>query len=238
MTSSKSGAASAVAGMLLCACWLVSAPVLAASADVSTKGLSGKATGKGALMSREELRVCVKEQRAQQSRAAELEARGREVDAEAEAVRKQKDQVQAERDAYNAKLAQAQGFQQRVKAHGDRVSAYNVRYKAFSDAPPPKGEAFDREKASIEAEGAALTKADAELKAEAPQWTSGTMEPVRAALMEKVQAQQVAVAASNERSQALDAEVKAYESDRGAWQQRCGDRAYRIADEKVVRAER
>lgn len=210
-------------------------PVLAAAqAGAAPKTLGGAGAAKGALMTRGELRTCLKEQGAQQARAAELEQRRAEIRAEADAVRKQKESVQAERDAYAAKAEQAQGFKARVQAHGERVALYNQQVKEFTDNPP-RGADAERQRGQMEAEGDALAKADAAIKAEAAQWTA-TIEPLRATLAEHVQAQQAAAAAAIEHHRAFNDEAKAHDDQLAAWQARCGNRPYLEADEKAVRA--
>jgi len=207
-----------LAGIALCLL-----PMLAAAqAGPAAKTLGGAAAGKGAVMTRTELRACLKEQGAQQARAAELEQRRAGIRAEADAVRKQKESLQAERDAYAAKAAQAQAFQANVQAHGERVALYNQRVKEFTDNPP-KGADAERLRGQIDAEGDALAKADAAIKAEAAQWAA-TIEPLRATLAEHVQAQQAAAAAAIEHHRAFNDEAKAFDDQVAAWQARCGDR--------------
>lgn len=225
MTSSRTIATTALALAL----GFAASAALAQAAGA--KSLGGNAA-KGATMSKAELRACLKEQQDQQARAAALEKRRVEVAAEAEAVRKQKDAVQAERDGL---VARTQAFNDRVKAHGERVVLYNQRLKEFQDNPP-RGPDAERERGQLEAEGEAVAKADAAIKAEGAQWSS-TIEAARAALAERVRAQQAAAAEAIEHHRAFNDEVKAYDDALAAWQERCGNRPYREADEKAVRAE-
>lgn len=212
---------------LICA-W----PVVAAE-QAAAKTLGGGTAAKGgALMTRDELRACLKEQQAQAAQVAELEKRRAEVVAEADAVRKQKEAVQAERDAYAALANEVQAFKEKVKAHGERLAAYNQRVQAFKDAPPRDAE---RERGQLEAEGEAIGRADAAIKAEAAQWTAKA-EPARAALTEHAQAQQAAAAQAIEHDKAYSEAASAQEQQLAAWKQRCGDRPYREADEKAIRS--
>jgi hypothetical protein len=204
----------------------------AGHAQSGGKTLGGSAP-QGKLMSRDELRVCMKERQSQQERAAGIEKRRAEVAAEVEAVNRQKADVQAEREAYNAKLAQGLAFNERVKAHAERVSIFNQRVKDFQDKPPKDAEHV---RGQLEAEGEAVSKADAALKAEAPQWTAAAMEPARATLNEHVQAQQAAAAAAVEHRRQLNEDISAYDQSLAAWTLRCGNRPYREDDEKAIRA--
>jgi len=207
---------------------------LAAAGHAQSAGKSlGGRTPQGKLMTRDELRVCMKERQSQQAHAAELEKRRAEVAAEVEAVNRQKAEVQAERDAYNARLAQGQAFNERIKAHGERVALFNERVKDFQSNPP---EDRERVRGQLEAEGEAVARDDAAIKAEAAQWTAAAMEPARTALHEHVQAQQAAAAAATERKRALNSDIAAYDESLASWTQRCGNRPYREDDEKAVRA--
>lgn len=221
------------AAVAVCVPALALAP-WAHAAGAATKTLAGQGAVQGKLMTRDELRACVKEQRAQQARAAELEARRGEIAAEADAVRMQKAAVQAERDAFAAKLAGIQAFNERVTAHGERVAIYNQRSKEFNENPP-RGADAQRQRGQLEAEGEALAQADAAIKAEAAEWAA--LEPVRATLAERVRAQQAAAAAAIEHHRAFNDDAKAHDDGLTAWQGRCGNRPYLVSDDKVVRAE-
>lgn len=199
----------------------------------AAKTLGGGDAAKGtALMTRDELRACLKERQAQTVQVAELEKRRADVVAEADAVRKQKDAVQAERDAYAAMANEVQAFKEKVKAHGERLAIYNQRVKAFKETPPVKD--AERERGQLEAEGEAISQADVAIKAEAAQWTAKA-EPARAALTEHTQAQQAAAALAIEHDRAYTEAASAQEQQLAAWKQRCGDRSYREADEKAVK---
>jgi transketolase len=205
-----------------------------AQAPVSGVTLSGKAAAHGAPMTRDELRLCLKEQRVQKDRAAELGRRQAALDAEAAAARQQKDDVQQERDAYQRKVVEMQGLDERFKAHGERLGQYNQRVKEFRENPP-KGADAERLRGQIEAEGDALAQADAAIKAEAAKLSAELTES-RQALVAHAQAQSAAASAVNEGRRLANDEVKAHDADVDAWNQRCGNRPYLVADERAIRA--
>lgn len=210
-------------GLALCL-W----PLLGAAAD---KTLGGGGTAKGAMLTRDELRVCIQQQQAQQRRAGDLERRRSELAGEADAVRRRQQDVQAERDAYQA---QADAFQARIKAHGQRVTQYNQRLQDFRDNPP-KGKDAEYQRGLIEGEGDAVAKADAALKADAPR-VNAELEQARQRLVAHAQAQVDAAAAANERNRQFNADAKAYDDELEDWKQRCGNRPFKDADERAVRA--
>ncbi|HEV8689029.1 MAG TPA: hypothetical protein VGQ91_01940 [Ideonella sp.] len=217
---------------LMCALPLVAL----GQAGVASKALSGNTPGKGTLLTREELRTCIKEQQGQSLQATALEKRRGEIDAEAAAVRKQAGEVQAERDAYQAQGQAAQALKERLKAHGERVALYNQRFKEFQDNPP-KGANAERERGQLEAEGAAVAQADAAIKSEAVQFNA-TLDLMRRELAAHAQAHSAAATLANEHNRAFNDEVAARDAAVEAWKQRCGNRPYRDADEKAVRAEK
>jgi predicted nucleic acid-binding Zn-ribbon protein len=222
------------AGAALVLAFVLAAP---AHAQSGTKTLGGDKPAKGGtMMTRDELRSCLKEQQAQAAQVAELERRRAEIAAEADAVRQQKDAVQVERDAFAAMATEVQAFKEKVKSHGERVALYNERAKAFKENPP-RGADAEREHGQLEAEGAAVSQADAAIKAEAAQWTA-KVEPARAALTEHTQAQQAAANAAIEHNRVFNEAVKVQEDQLAAWKQRCGNRPYRESDEKAIRAEK
>lgn len=215
-----------VAGALALLClW----PQLGSAADKTLGG--GTATPKGAMLTRDELRVCIKQQQAQQARLGELERQRDAVAAEAEAVRKQKQDVQAERDAYQARLDTAQA---RIKAHGERVAQYNQRLKAFQD-DPPKGKDAEYQRGVLEGEGDAIAKADAAIKAEAARM-SAELDQARQTVVSHAQAQAAAAASANELNRQFNTDAKAYDDELEDWKQRCGNRPYKEGDERAVRA--
>jgi hypothetical protein len=210
--------------------------VVAAQAGVSGKALGGNAPAKGTVMTRDELRACIKEQQAQNAQAATLEKRRTEIDAEAAAVRQQADAVQAEKAAFQAKANEAPAMKERLKVHGERVAIYNQRLKEFQDNPP-KGASAERDRGQLEAEGEAVAKADEAIKAEAVQFNAN-LEMLRSGLNSSAKVQAAAAAKANEHSRSFNDEVTAYDTAVEAWKQRCGNRPYRDADEKAVRAEK
>jgi chromosome segregation ATPase len=224
------------------AAWLTAGAVLwlAAGAALGQTGVSGKSLGgeaaQGALLTRDELRACLAEQAVQAERAATLERRRGEIDAQAAAVRQQLADVQAERLAFGRWQHAAQAFRERAQKHGERVALFNQRIKAFQESRPTAAGA-ERERGEIEAEAEALAKADAQIKAEGAQLDANVAQ-ARSTLTARAQAQADAAAAANAANAQFNADVQAHEAARADWQQRCGSRPYRTADEQAVRAEK
>lgn len=206
-----------------------------AQPGLSVQALDGAAAPKGQLMSREELRACLIEQRTQQQRVAELERRRGELARETAAVRQQLADVQAERLAFGRWQQASQAFKDRVQQHTQRVAQYNQRVKAFQESlATTKG--AERERGQIEAEALALTQAEAALKDEGRQ-LEATIAQARSALTTRAQAQAAAASAVNDGNRRFDDDAQAHDAAVDAWRLRCGGRPYRTADEQAVRAE-
>lgn len=205
-----------------------------AQSGVAGKALSGEAPAQGAVMTRDELRACLKDQQAQQQRAQALEQRRGELDREAAAVRQQLADVQADRLAFGGWQRSSEAFKLRLAQHGERVSLFNRRVKAFQEtALTAKG--AERERGEIEAEAEALARADAALKAEGAQ-LDVTIAQARASLTAKAEAQATAASAANTANRQFNDEVQAHEAALAAWKASCGSRPYRSADEQAIRS--
>lgn len=212
----------------------VAAGAAVAQTGVADKALSGEAPAQGAVMTRDELRACLKDQQAQQQRAQALEQRRGEVDRDAAAVRLQLADVQADRLAFGGWQRSSEAFKQRLAQHGQRVSLYNQRLKAFQEtALTAKG--AQRERGELEAEAEALARADAALKAEGAQ-LDATIAQARASLTAKAQAQATAASAANAANRQFNDDAQAHDAAVAAWKANCGGRPYRSADEQAVRS--
>lgn len=219
------------AGLAACA---LAAAAPAQQPGVAGKALNGEAPAQGELLSRDELRACLKEQQEQHQQAAALERRRGELGQEAATVRQQLAEVQADRLAFGGWQRASEAFKQRLQQHGQRVVLFNQRVKAFQEtALTAKG--AERERGEIEAEAEALARADADLKAEGAQ-LDATIAQARTALAAKAQAQAAAASAANTGNQRFNEEVQAHEAALAGWKVRCGSRPYRTADEGAVRA--
>jgi chromosome segregation ATPase len=97
------------------------------------------------------------------------------------------------------------------------------------------GPSAERERRKFEKEAAEIKKEEAELNAERDKLQAGGNEAVNR-LNAKVDAQQQAAQAWNDKSKKLTADQQAYEDDRIAWLDNCGNRRYREDDEKAIKA--
>lgn len=218
------------AGLL--AAFVLAAP-LPAMAQAGIKSLDGKANTGGKVMTKEELRACMKQQ-------DDLAKQRTDIDVRRDAMNKERDAVQAESEALKVEQASLQERNAKVKGLNERQNAYSARVEAYNQAMKDveemkAGPFADRKRRELAKEKQELTRIEAENKAEGDT-TRSALEKDVAALNARADAQNKRAADWNARSKALDAETNAYEDKRIDWKLECGDRRYREDDEKAIRA--
>lgn len=216
---------------LLAAFVLVTPATMAQEAGI--KSLDGKASAGGKIMTREELRACMKQQDDLARQRTDLEARR-------EAINKERDVIQAESEAFKTEQASLADRNSKVKEINARMDAYAARVNAYNQAMTElndmrAGPFADRKRRELAKEKQELTRLEAEYKAEGDTARSGLEKDVNA-LNARADAQNKRATDWNTRNKALEGEASAYEDKRIDWKLSCGDRRYREDDEKAIRA--
>lgn len=217
----------------LAAC-LLGAAAPAALAQGDTKTLGGKTASSGKVMTREELRACMKQQADLTARKGGLEKRQASIQDERGQIQKDTDAIKAEQEALSSRKAQVDDLNKRMEAHAERVKDLNQRSADFEQAGR-SGPNAERERRKMDKERQDIEKAEAVLKADREKLVGGTNDAV-SKLNARVEAQQQVASDWNSRSKKLDQELQAYEADRSDWVIGCGDRRYREDDEKAILA--
>lgn len=206
--------------------------VLAQADGTRTLGGSTKAGGK--VMTRDELRACMKQQ-------DELDAQRKSLEARRVTMNQERDAIQAENEALKAKHEEVKGrnlavrdFNERMKEYSQRVEAYNAKMADFAQ-DSRSGPSMDRKRRELEKEKAELQRMDAANKAEGEK-LQGDLATEVEALNARSQAQTQKASDWNSRNKSLEDEANAYEDKRVDWKLNCGDRRYREDDEKAIRA--
>lgn len=217
---------------------LLAAFVLVASAstlaqDAGIKSLDGKARAGGKVMTKDELRACMKQQ-------DELSRQRTDVEARREAMNKDRDAIQAENESLKTEQASFKERSSKVKEYNDRMSAFAARVDAYNAAQTELAEMrpgpfADRKRRELDKEKVELSRIDAQNKAEGDTMKTGLEKDVNA-LNARVDAQSKRATEWNTRNKALDDEASIYEDKRIDWKLNCGDRRYREDDEKAIRA--
>jgi chromosome segregation ATPase len=206
-------------------------PAWAQASD--TKTLSGK-SGSGKIMTRDELRVCLKQQESLASRKAELEARQNAIAAERIEIQKETDAIKAEQAALGSRKAAVDDLNARMTAFSAKVKDLQARQEDF-ERSGRGGPTAERERRKLEKEAADIKKEETELNAERDKLQAGGNELV-AKLNARVDAQQQRAQSWNDRSKQLGTDQQAYEDDRINWIDTCGNRRYKEDDEKAIKA--
>ncbi|MFO1338106.1 MAG: hypothetical protein U1F53_07690 [Burkholderiaceae bacterium] len=208
------------------------APALAQSDGIKSLDGTNK-TGGGKVLTREELRVCMKQQDELASKRTDLEARRA-------ALNQERDAIQAENQAIQTEQASLKDRNSKVKEYNDKLSAFAARVDAYNKGMEElqemrAGPFADRRRKELDKEQAELKRIDAANKAEGAQMQAG-MEGQVNALNARVDAQGKKATDWNARSKTLDEEAAAYEDKRIDWKLECGNRRYKEDDEKAIKA--
>ncbi|MEK8032681.1 hypothetical protein AACH06_17820 [Ideonella sp. DXS29W] len=208
----------------------VQVPALAQS---DSKTLTGK-TGTGKVMTRDELRACMKQQAELATRKTDLEARQTKVNAERDEIQKETDAIKAEQAALSSRKGDVDALNAKMNAFSAKVKDLQARQDELEKSGR-SGPSAERERRKMEKEAAEIKKEEAELNAESEKFRSGSNDAVDK-LNARVDAQQKLAQSWNDRNKALAKEQQAHEDDRIAWLDNCGNRRFKEDDEKAIKA--
>ncbi|WP_374430850.1 hypothetical protein [Ideonella dechloratans] len=207
----------------------------ALAADNGKINTLGNASAKAPVMSREELRACLKQQDALKARAEEAKAQRLKLDEERRQLESDKAATLAERDAVTARVAEsANAFNAKVAAHTKLVEEFNAKMDALN-AALAKGENMDRQRQKLEREGKSIQQASDDLNAQ-NKTLNEQIAHDKQVLDEKYAGFQARIDDWNARNRTMDTTAEEYEMDVNVWKKQCGGRNYREIDEKVIRS--
>lgn len=197
-----------------------------------TKTLSGKGQPAGKLLTRDELRVCLK-------RLDDLNASGKKLEGDRGALDRERDELMKEAEALrpmradvDVKLAAVRDWEGRMLAHGAEIEAFNKKLKDVEEAPRSKR---DELAAALEPERDRLTKARPPLVEEEARVVPAYQASVKT-YNERALARDGKVNDWNTRNKTTaDAAVK-HDEERQAWLAECANRPYREDDEIAIKS--
>jgi uncharacterized protein (DUF3084 family) len=213
------------------------APGAATAAAPAASAGRGFGAARGPMLTRDELRVCFKQEDELKKRLS-TQAEGRApLEAEKNAIAEEQTAVRAERAKFEGTEIRGalNAFNDRTKAFTERLARLEARVKAFNEG--------GRTATAAERDAIAAERGELEREREA-------LEAERKRLMAAQTELQQAAQAHNERARALDARVvewnrrnnafndtsAALDTDRSAWVAACGNRRYREEDEIAIRS--
>jgi chromosome segregation ATPase len=192
--------------------------------------LGGKAAV-GKMLTRDELRVCLKRLDDVNTASKELEGRRATLDKEKDDLTRSGDALKTERADVEVKLAAVRDWEGRMRTHGTEIEAFNKRLKDTESAPGKDREALGKE---LEAERERLNKARVPLTDEEARVVPAYQNAVKG-YNERAQARDAVVADWNSRNRAINDSAARHEEERSSWLTECANRPYREDDEIAIK---
>ncbi len=218
-----------MAGLLLSTAGAMAQAQQGAAAP-KTATLGGGSGSAGPLLTREELRACMKQQTELGTRRNALEEQSKQLAQDKVAVLGEAEALKAERAKIESTRGAVADINARQSALSARVVQWNERAKALteSDRRPSTGEtrALERDRLALQAESEALQAERAALP---------DMQTAVNAFNSRAAAQDQKVVEWNERNKKLADATEALASDREQWTADCGNRRYREDDEIAIK---
>lgn len=210
-------------------------PAAAKPVDNKTLTLgSGKNPG-GPILTRDELRVCLKEEERLRTRLTDLEGGRGPLDREKETLGVEQAALRADRAPLDELKKKTDDLAARLRDYAARVDAWNKGVTEFNANLRANTAASERQRVEFNRQRDELAKLLVELEAEKARHTAESEGMVRA-YNARLAALDSRVVDWNQRNGQANETNQALEVERQAWLAACGDRRYREEDEQAVRA--
>jgi chromosome segregation ATPase len=204
-------------------------PAAMAQATGSLSG--GKASG--SIMTREELRTCMKQKEANATMSRNLEAERKALDEEKVAILAETKELQGGQSQSADANASIADINARTEALAKRIEDWNQRMNDLEKSGR-SGPMVDRQKRTLEREKRELEAESAALEAERGKFSGAKAD------VENYNARAVALQertrAWNERNAKAVKMAEDAQQERDLWVLECGNRRYLIDDEKAIKA--
>ena len=215
-------------------------PAATAKPAADNKTLGGVASpgvsANSKLLTRDELRACMKQRDVLSTRLSQLDSERVTLDAERVSLRDDQEKMRVEREDLGGTKTSAAVLNERVKVFQGMVDGFNKRVASFKEANTTGKEA-DRVREEINREGEALQKRQAELQVDREALLAKGEEAVKAFNVRAAAVDQ-RVADWNVRNSKLNEASAALKVEREAWVTECSDRRFREDDEKAILKEK
>jgi len=207
------------------------APARPASA---TTPAAPTAVGGKKIMTRDELRACLKRNDDQKLRANELDDLAVVINAQRAEIEQGLDAIRAERATLETRATRIREFQPKMQAYSQKVQEFNTRMGELSSKTrmtTSEGRAFEQMRKQVPL----LEEERKDLNAERDRLLEGYEDSIKAfAIKAKVVEERAAEWNRRKAQHAQDNEdLSAASAD---WRRDCADRPYREEDEKAIRA--
>jgi chromosome segregation ATPase len=208
---------------------------LAPAAGAQGAGNKSIGTAKGGkLLSREELRACLTQQKDLTARKPGLESERAILDRERDELAKIDESLKADEAAMHKLAQSADDISRRTKELQQQIADYNDRAAKFQMAPP-SGPTGDRQRRALDNDKAAIDKATAQLEADRAA-IGPNAEQMAKTYKARTDTRNQAAEAWNTRNRELTRKVQALDVDQEMFKTDCEGRSYREDDEKAILA--
>ena len=222
----------AVALALAAAPLLAQTPAAKPAPKAVGKTLGGNAASSGKLMSREELRSCLKRLEGLNVAAKDLDAQRPVLDRERDELKIAGEALKAERAEVDNRLGAVREWEGRIRSHASEIEAFNKRSAAVQEAPRGQQESLMTQ---LNADRERLQKVRESLATEEAGLVPAYQSQAKA-YNERALARDAKVNDWNARNAtAVEASVKQQEA-RALWLNECANRPYLEDDEKAIKA--
>jgi chromosome segregation ATPase len=183
------------------------------------------------IMTREELRACLKQEDAVNARRRDIQAENTTLAREKEDLQRQAEALKGENQTIAQRNAAIRDLAARIRDHETRVQSWNQRVAKLGEAPRGDRERLQTE---LEAEKLTLQQSFETLTAENNRLSDGFSEAV-AAYNTRAREHGQQLDGWNQRSRALADASAAEQRQREDWRLACGNRRFREEDEAAIR---
>ncbi len=191
----------------------------------------GSGGGSGPVMTREELRTCLKQQATLSTRVADYDRQRAELDAEKTAILQTKQALDAERGGVQDEAGKVNALNARVADNATRISDWNERWQAF-EKQGRSGPTADRQRRQLVKEKRELADETEALDKER-EGLSGIGAGAKD-VNAKLEALNLRTVAWNEHQKVVQKMGENVTQERDLWAAECGSRRYREDDEIAI----
>ena len=201
------------------------------SSDGKTLSLSGK-DGAGKLLTRDELRACLKQRDTLATRLNQLDGDRTKLNQERDGLTQEQAALKAERESLAGMKSSVDELNTKTKVFQQEVETWNKLVADFTESKA-SGANAEKQRLSINEQGESLRKRQLELTEERNLVLARGERQVKE-FNARATAIDAKVADWNERNRKLNGDGDALQFERETWSADCGDKRYREDDEKAV----
>jgi chromosome segregation ATPase len=204
----------------------------AAGAQAAATKAMGTPKAGGKLLSREELRSCLAQQKELGARRPALESERTQLDRDRSALQQTDESLKAERASIEKLVQAAAEIGERNKALSAQTTDFNERVARF-EAANLSGPAAERQRRSLDRERTELDKSVKALEADRAALGPAAEQQAKA-FDARLAAREQSASDWNARNAKLTQSVQAFEVELENWKIDCEGRSYREDDEKAL----